>query len=138
MTVHVAWDLQAALFAALSSDADLLALLGAGRIHDHVPRDAAPPYVHLGRFVVRDWSTATEPGSAVTFGLTVWSREAGRSQVMAICRQILESLDGVADHLADHDLISLRHLSTEAETRPEENGVRARIRCRALLEPSAT
>ena len=52
--------LQQAVFALLAADTELAALVGAGRVYDGAPRNAAAPYVHLGEMSARDWSTAGE------------------------------------------------------------------------------
>ena len=57
--------LQEAVFAALTADAELEALLGGANVFDGAPRNAAAPYVHLGEIVARDWSTATEAGAEI-------------------------------------------------------------------------
>ena len=54
--------LQKAVFETLAADAPLIALLGGQKIYDGAPRNAEAPYLHLGEFSARDWSTATEAG----------------------------------------------------------------------------
>jgi hypothetical protein len=57
------WVLQKAIYEALVANAALVALLGAPRVYDDVPRGAAFPYVTFGPSVVRDWSTGSEGGT---------------------------------------------------------------------------
>jgi hypothetical protein len=80
--------LQQAVFALLASDAELAALVGAGRVYDGAPRNAAAPYVHLGEVTERDWSTATEAGVEISFAVVAWSREPGRAEALAIAERV--------------------------------------------------
>ena len=43
------WALQQSIFATLSADTPLLALLGGARIYDDVPQGAAFPYLTFGQ-----------------------------------------------------------------------------------------
>lgn len=52
--------LQEAVFAALVADAGLESMIGGAKVFDGAPRNAEAPYVHIGEFSARDWSTATE------------------------------------------------------------------------------
>ena len=70
-----AWELQKAIHGALTSDAEVIALLGGARIYDDVPRGAELPYVTFGQSTARDWSTGSEAGSEHIVTLHVWSRQ---------------------------------------------------------------
>ena len=74
------WALQQAVFAALTNDAPLLALLGAARVWDDVP---AARRVSLRDVCAeggeRDWSAGADDGREHALTLHVWSRR-GRSQ----------------------------------------------------------
>ena len=54
--------LQTAVYAALTTDAALIAALGGQKIYDHVPRRVLPPYVAIASSVAQDWSTGTDAG----------------------------------------------------------------------------
>src|SRR5690606_17131679 len=87
-------DLQKAMFETLAGDAALAALLGGARIFDHVPTDAAFPYVTFGRVSVFDWSTSTESGLEHLVTLHVWSKAKGKKEAFAILdavRKVLEA-----------------------------------------------
>ncbi len=56
------WALQSAIFARLTADAVLTALLGGERMYDDVPVRAEFPYLTFGQSSDRDWSTGTDAG----------------------------------------------------------------------------
>jgi hypothetical protein len=94
------WVLQQAVFAALDGDASLDALIGAGRVFDHVPENQDFPYVTVGEATAVDASTMGKDGQQHTITLHAWSRGRGRKEV----KQILGAI---------HDLL---HKSTLAIT----------------------
>jgi hypothetical protein len=78
------WALQQAIFAALTTDAPLNALLGGTRIYDDVPVRADFPYVTFAGSSERDWSTGGEDGREHILTLHVWSRAGGRKEAHEI------------------------------------------------------
>jgi len=129
--------LQGAVFAALSADAALTALLGGANIFDGPPRNAAAPYVHLGEIEARDWSTATEAGAEIVFAVVAWSRQAGRSEAMAVAERVRTVLQDADLALAAWRLVNLRHVSTETARAEKPEGRRAVARFRAVIEAIA-
>jgi len=127
--------LQQAVFAVLSADAGLAALLGGARIYDHVPRATDAPYVHLGEMTVRDNSTATETGAEIRFSVVAWSRESGRGQALEIAQSVIALLHDQPLVLDGHLLINLRHIATETSRGDAISGHRALARFRAVTEP---
>ncbi|MBN8915913.1 MAG: DUF3168 domain-containing protein [Rhizobiales bacterium] len=127
--------LRAAIHATLVTDAALVALLGAPRIHDVPPGDADFPFVTLGEAVVADWSTATEAGTEQALTLHVFSRSGGRAEAFAIAARLQAVLHDVALALEGHRLANLR--ATTAEVRRESDGrtFHALVRFRAVTEP---
>jgi hypothetical protein len=132
---HPAWALQQAVHAALAADAGLADLLGGPRIHDHVPRNAVQPYVHLAEASARDWSTATEPGAEVLFSALVVSDAGGRREALAIAARVESLLHDAPLVLDGWRLGHLRHLATE--TKRDKDGRRAELSFRAVLEPQS-
>lgn len=126
--------LQEAVFATLSADSALATLLGGARIYDGVPRNADAPYVHLGEATARDWSTATEDGTEVTFAIVVWTRTPGRSEALEITDRVVVLLHDAALSLTGHRLVNLRHLTTETARNDRPEGRRAVVRLRARVE----
>lgn len=126
--------LQQAVFRALTDDAALAALI-AGRVHDAPPRAPTFPYVTLGQADARDWSTGTEEGREHTLRLYVWSRHAGKSEVMSVLAAMARVLHDQPLTLEGHALVNLRMTGTDA--RRESDGVtwRGMMRLRAVTEP---
>src|SRR5215212_5066022 len=96
------WSLQQALFARLTADAPLLALLGGARVYDDVPQGADFPYLTFGQSVARDWSTASGAGEEHVITLHVWSQAKGRVQVHEILSAARAALHDQALSLDSH------------------------------------
>lgn len=129
--------LQQAIFAALSDDTALRSALGApGRIHDHVPRGAAFPYVAFASLSARDWSTGDAEGEEHTLVLHVWSREKGKREAETIAAAIRARLHDAALALDGYRLVNLRHVATETRREPDGLATRGIIRLRAVTEPA--
>jgi hypothetical protein len=126
--------LQEAVFALLSADTELAALLGGARVYDGAPRNAAAPYVHLGELTERDWSTATEPGAEVTLAVVAWSRQPGRAEALAIAERVQALLHDAALAVDGFRLVSIRHVATETARAEKPAGRRAVARFRARVE----
>lgn len=122
-------ELQKAIFARLSSDAALTALVGA-RIHDNPPGDVAHPYLVLGESEMRDWPAGMEHRLA----LHCFTRGGGRAEAKSILEAVRASLHDAALALETHTLVNLRFL--DALTRREADGLtwRGTIRFRAVTE----
>lgn len=113
--------LRAAIQARLSTDTDLSALIGPGRIHDEAPRAAKGVYIVHGEVEARDWSTGTDSGCEQEFALTVWAGESASVRLaLEAAGRIAVALDQAALTLLGHRLINLRWrsslLSREART----------------------
>jgi hypothetical protein len=126
--------LQEAVFAALSADAPLGALLGGPNVFDGAPKNAAVPYVHLGEILGRDWSTATEAGTEISFAVVVWSRAPGRSEGLLVAERVFALLHDAALTLDGFRLVNLRHVSTETARVETPEGRRTVVRFRAVVE----
>lgn len=129
-----ALDLQAAVAALLSADADLLTLLGGPRIHDGPPRGTAFPFVSIGESGQSDWSDGSTAGGAIRLTLHVWSRAAGKREAWSILGLLMRLLHEAELPLSDHTLIQLRAELAEVRTDPDgltEHGV---LRLEALVE----
>ncbi len=127
-------DLQAAVFARLLADADLLAALGGPRIFDGAPRGTDFPYVTLGAAGQADWSDGSAKGGDVSLTLHVWSRQGGKKEAWAIAGLLMRLLHDEPLALADHQLVTLRVAFAEVRRDPDgitEHGV---VRLEALVE----
>jgi len=130
------WALQQAVFARLTSDAALTALLGGARIYDDVPVRAAFPYVTFAQGAERDWSTASEAGAEHALVLHVWSRGNGRKELLAIMEALRVSLHDAALTLTGHRLINLRHEASEVRREGDGETYHGIVRLRAVTEPA--
>ena len=132
--MSAALELQRAVFDRLAGDAELVTLLGGARVFDGAPRNAEAPYVHLGEVNARDWSTATETGTEVSFAVIAWSRQPGRSEALAVAARVEALLHEAALDLDGLRLVNLRHVSTETARNEKPEGRRAVVRFRAVVE----
>jgi hypothetical protein len=130
-----AWPLQQAVFAALTADAALTALLGPGRILDDVPQGTAMPYVTLGPATLRDASTGTEDGTEHGLAIHVWSGARGKKETHAILSAIRAALHDRPLALTGHRLVNLRHQLSEVRRDPDGATLHGLARFRALTEP---
>ena len=130
-------ELQKAVFAALASDAALVAALGGEpRIHDHAPASVPFPYLTFGRVSVHDWSTATEEGSEHVFTIHVWSKEKGKTQAAAIMEMVRALLHDAALTLPGHVLVNLRAEFGEIRFDDDHDVHHGTVQFRAVTEPA--
>jgi hypothetical protein len=131
-----AWSLQQSIFAALTADAALTALIGPGRIYDDVPQGSALPYLTLGQSTARDWSTATSDGTEHILTLHVWSNAKGKKQAHEVLAAVRSALHDQPLTLAGHRLVNLRHEFSEARRSPDGETIHGTARFRAVTEPA--
>lgn len=129
------WDLQKSAYTALASDGALLGMLGGAAIYDHVPQNAAFPYVVIDQMQLRDWSTGTESGTEHILMLHVWSRYAGKREAYEIADAIREVLDDAKLTLDDHRLVNLAHQYSDLKRDIDGETYHGVLRFRAVTEP---
>ena len=134
--MHSSISLRAAIRGVLTVDAPLAALVGAGKIYDEPPREAALPYVTLGENAVADNSTATEAGEEHTLTLHVWSRHGGHKEAHEIAGAVLAALTDAPLTLEGHHVANLRFLRADIRREPDGRTYRGVIRLRAVTEPA--
>lgn len=127
--------LQTAVYARLSGDASLLALLGGARIYDEPPRNPGFPYVTIGQTTERDWSTGSDIGAEHIITLHAWSRQGGKREASEIAAAVRSALHDANLVLAGHRLINLRHELTETRRDPDGETYHGIVRLRAVTEP---
>lgn len=125
--------LQKAIYARLSSDAALAALVAA-RIYDNVPGDAGFPYMTLGEAQVSDWSTGDSEGAEHRLAFHAYSRSGGRAEAKDILGAINGALHDAGLTPEGAQLVSLRFLDAETRREPDGTTWRGTIRFRALTE----
>ena len=106
MSADSSWELQQAVFTALTGDAPLMAMITG--IHDHVPEGAAFPYVTMGEASAIAWGAAGVDGVESTLILHVWSRSRGRKEVKQITAEMHRILHDADLAVTGHALIWLR------------------------------
>jgi len=129
------WALQQAIFAALTADAGLLALLGGARVYDDVPTRAEFPYVTFAQSTERDWSTGSDDGAEHVLSLHVWSRAGGRKEALLIMGQMRAILNDAALVLSGFRLVHLRHEFSDVRRDPDGETWHGIVRFRAVTEP---
>ncbi len=126
-------DLQKAMFAALTGNAALVALMGGARIFDRAPTDAAFPFVTFGRTSVFDWSTSTEDGLEHLVTLHVWSKAKGRKEAFAVLDAVRRAL-GTPLSLDDQHLVNFRFEFSEVTFDDDISVHHGLLRLRAVTE----
>lgn len=123
------WALQKAIYAALSADSVLSALVDT-RIHDNVPGNVLFPYLALGENETRDWPGGMEHRLTIH----VFSRRRGRTETKRIIGAVNAALHDAALTLQDHALVNLRFLDAASRREPDGETWRGTIRFRAVTE----
>lgn len=86
MSAFSLWHVQKAMYAALTGDATLMALVTG--VHDRVPAGAAFPYITIGEVSGTDWSHKTGAGQRVSVTLHAFSRQGGRKEAASILDRV--------------------------------------------------
>lgn len=114
MSMGASGALQAAVYAQLTGDAALAAVVGTD-IYDQPPSGALPPiYVLLGEEVVRDASDGTARGATHDLAITVTTSAAGFADAKAAAAAITDALDGAALTLTRGVLLGLWFVRAKA------------------------
>ena len=106
MSADSSWELQQAIYTALTGDPTLMGMITG--VHDHVPQGAAFPYITVGEGSAVPWRAAGVEGMEATLILHVWSRERGRKQAKQIMAEMHRILDDADLTVPGHVLVSLR------------------------------
>jgi hypothetical protein len=126
--------LQAAIYARLTGDAALTALIGADGVHDRLLTAPERPYVRIASIETRDWSTASEPGEEHLVTLEARGGEGGNRVVQEIAARVRLLLDDAALALAGVDLVNLQHRKTRTGRDARGKGHVAEMVFRAVTE----
>lgn len=135
--MSAAAELQKAIFAALRSDASVVALLGAAKIFDRAPANVAFPYITFGRTGVYDWSTATETGNEHLVTLHVWSKAKGKAESLAVIEAATARLHDADLTLHGYQLVNLRLEFSEMRFDDDLSVYHGLMRFRAVTEEVA-
>ncbi|WP_118134884.1 DUF3168 domain-containing protein [Oceanicella sp. SM1341] len=138
MTYAMSWALQKAVFARLSGDTALGALVG-GAIHDappHAARSADPlaVYVTLGDETARAWDTADSHGCTHDFDVTVHSGAEGFAASKEVAEAVCDALVDADLALERGHLVALRFVQARAQRGRSPEKRRITLRFRAVIE----
>lgn len=129
------YHLQKAVMAALLQDGPLASLLGAHRVFDSVPYNQPFPFIVAGEITSTDWDTGSERGFEHTFVLHIWSRSGGKMQTFEVASAVYEALHERALTVEQHDLVNLRHQTTDVRREDDGETYHGVMRFRAVTEP---
>ena len=132
--MSAAQALQAAIYARLTGDATLAALIGVDGVHDRLLIAPERPYVRIAGLETRDWSTASEPGEEHLVKLEARSGEGGNRAVQEIAARVRALLDDAALVLTGATLINLQHQKTRTGRDAKGKGHVAEMQFRAVTE----
>jgi hypothetical protein len=127
--MSAAGELQKAIFAALTGDPTLAALVE-GRVLDRLAERTAMPVLGFAGWKVSDWSTDGDAGEEHTIEIAVWSDLNGRREAQAIMAAVKAVLHDARLALAGFQLVNLRleetRLARVEKTRRHEGMMRFR------------
>ena len=106
MSADSSWELQQAVYTALTGDAPLMAMITG--VHDHVPQDAAYPYVTVGEASVTAYGAVGIVGVETTLVLHVWTRSRGRKEAKLVIAEMHRILHDADLAVPGHNLVWLR------------------------------
>ena len=129
------WALQKAVYGTVTTNVDVLAVLGGPHIYDHVPRRTPRPYVTFAQSTIRDWSAGSETAHEHTVTLHVWANARGSKKAAAIADALRGALHDRQLTLDGHHLVNLRHELTEIRRIEDGETLNGIVRFRAVTEP---
>ena len=135
MSGSASWPLQQSVYAALSGNAPLNALLGGARIYDDVPQAAPYPHVSLGQTSSSENGTGTEDGEEHILTLHVWSQNGGRGEAQRIMGAVRDALHTASLTVTGHTLVNLRQQFSDVRRDPDGITLHGIVRFRAVTEP---
>lgn len=136
MATMIAYELQRAVFAKLTSTPALVTRLGGARIYDDVPKKPDYPFISFGPHTEKDWSTGSEEGSEHLFSLHVWSTAKTREEAASLMALARAAMEALSSSLETAHLVSIRHDQSDIEREDAGSRFKGTIRMRALTEPA--
>jgi hypothetical protein len=134
MSYGVGMALQTAVFAAVSGDIGVQALVGTD-VYDAVPSGSLPlTYVVLGEEDARQLSSVSADGAVHEITISVFSDAAGFADAKAVAVAISDALSGADLTLSRGVLVALTFLRAKARRGKAPDGRRIDLRFRARVE----
>ena len=132
--MSAAQALQAAIYARLSADAALTALIGTGSVRDHLQPKVDKPSVFLAGIESRDASTSSEKGEEHLITLQVRTGEGGNRMAGEIVARVRDLLDDAALTLSGATLVGILHRRTTIGRNARVGGHATEMVFRAVTE----
>lgn len=107
MIIDCLWELQKAIFVALSGDGELSGLVSG--VYSHVPQDATFPYVKIDSISAGDSSTLASRGIRGAISVLVLSRERGSKEALNIITEIKRILDRSSLSMTGCSMVSINY-----------------------------
>lgn len=123
--------LQAAIYARLTADAAMTAMIGAGSVFDRRMSGKPMPYVVLNEIATNDFGPDAEE-HLVT--IEAWSDAEGRKQVQDIAARVKALLEDAALNLTGFALVNLQHRTTRTRREAKTKAHVAQMVWRAATE----
>lgn len=114
-------------------DALVAASLGV-TVYDHVPANAAAPYVQIGDGDASDWGSKTFAGQSVGIAIHVWSEARGFKEANDLASSIHTALHEVALSLTGGTLVQLRFATSNRVNDPDGVTKHVAMRFEALIQ----
>jgi hypothetical protein len=133
MSTSCMFELQKAMYRALTADEALMAMLHGG-VFTYVPQGTKFPYVVLGEASAKDYSTSTSLAEEIIATLMVFSRERGNKEVLDCLSCIRDVLHGAHLPLQGCVLVNLRFASVVVTRMRETMTWQGNIAFRAVVE----
>lgn len=123
--------LQKGIYAALSGDTALTALIGADGVFDRRDTARPMPYLAIAEIDTRDFGPDTEEHFVT---IEAWSDVGGRRQVQAIAARARDVLHDAPLSLTGAALVNLQHRTTRIRREPKTKAFVAEMTFRAVTE----
>ncbi|MEM9707081.1 MAG: DUF3168 domain-containing protein [Pseudomonadota bacterium] len=134
MAAPQAWEVQEAVYAALSQDPEITAVLGhPARIHDAPPPDPEFPFVVIGQTDVKPIAAA--PGAyGHEIRVEIISKYRGRREVKLILDAVHGSLHETPLSITGGEVVSSRFLFSDIFPRTESGAFRGVMKFRIVTQ----
>ncbi len=127
--------LQQAVFGVLSGDGTLGAMISG--VYDRVPEGTVLPYVVFGPVSAQDAAHTTRQAERMTMELRVYSRQAGRRELLDITARVYDLLHHQPPAISDESrVVWLRVETVNATLLKDGMTWEGRLLARALVEPT--
>ena len=125
-----------AIHLALSNNLAVQSILGQdARLYDHAPEDPIYPYLTYGPMRSADIGGDASPMTAHNLTLHLWSRYAGRAEIMTMLQAVSGALESGSWQLSEGHLVSANVIFTDQFRAPDGHTLHGIIRLNATTQP---